>query len=143
MSWQGSVNNSGPELVLHSDGASRGNPGEAGAGAVLYDKEGGEVRALTRYLGKVTNNVAEYQGLILGIKAALELRAASLSIRLDSELLVKQLNGQYRVKSPLLKPLFDEVKTLLQGVGQVDIIHVRREFNKRADELANQAIDQR
>ena len=92
------------KAVLFSDGAARGNPGPAGAGAVLLDEQGQTLGRYKLFLGKATNNVAEYQGLILGLGKALELGVRELEARLDSELLVKQLGGQYRVKSPHLKP---------------------------------------
>ena len=130
-------------LTLHSDGGSRGNPGPAGAGAVLYDDQGQEVAALSRYLGRTTNNEAEYQALLMGLNEAKRLGAVRLTVKMDSELIVRQLEGQYRVKAPGLKPMYAEAKRLLQGFASVTILHVRREFNKRADELANQAMDQR
>ena len=132
----------GLSLTLHSDGGSRGNPGPAGAGAVLYDEQGQEVAALSRYLGRTTNNEAEYQALLMGLKRAQELGAQRLTVKMDSELIVRQLEGKYRVKAPGLKPMYDQAKRLLQGFASVTILHVRREFNKRADELANQAMDQ-
>jgi len=136
------VSPQGLSLTLHSDGGSRGNPGPAGAGAVLYDEQGQEVAALSRYLGRTTNNEAEYQALLMGLKRAQELGARRLTVKMDSELIVRQLEGKYRVKAPGLKPMYDQAKRLLQGFASVTILHVRREFNKRADELANQAMDQ-
>jgi len=136
------VSPQGLSLTLHSDGGSRGNPGPAGAGAVLYDDQGQEVAALSRYLGRTTNNEAEYQALLLGLNEAKRLGAARLTVKMDSELIVRQLEGKYRVKAPGLKPMYDQAKRLLQGFASVTILHVRREFNKRADELANQAMDQ-
>jgi ribonuclease HI len=128
---------------LFCDGASRGNPGPAGAGAALFDPRG-EVKAqLARYLGETTNNVAEYQALILGLQEAARLRARKLQVFADSELLVRQLNGQYRVKSPHLLPLWRLVKDELQNFATYTISHVPRAENRLADELANQAIDQR
>lgn len=132
----------GLSLTLHSDGGSRGNPGPAGAGAVLYDEQGQEVAALSRYLGRTTNNEAEYQALLMGLKRAQELGAQRLTVKMDSELIVRQLEGRYQVKAPGLKPMYAEAKRLLQGFASVTILHVRREFNKRADKLANQAMDQ-
>ena len=137
------MSSEGLSLTLHSDGGSRGNPGPAGAGAVLYDDQGVEVAALSRYLGRTTNNEAEYQALLLGLNEAKRLGAARLTVKMDSELIVRQLEGKYRVKAPGLKPMYAEAKRLLQGFASATILHVRREFNKRADELANQAMDQR
>jgi ribonuclease HI len=131
----------GFDLVLFADGGSRGNPGPAGAGAILLDDQGTAVAELSRFLGRTTNNVAEYQGLIMGLEAASKEGASSLAVRLDSELLVKQLNGQYRVKAPNLKPLYQKAQGLLRGFKRVDIQHVRREYNKEADRLANLAMD--
>lgn len=132
-----------PELlILNADGGARGNPGPAGCGAVLSLPDGEVVARLNKYLGKTTNNVAEYQGLLLGLQAAKDHGAAKLEVRLDSELIVRQLNGQYKVKSPLLKPLYEQARGLLQAFDSVTIVHVRRENNREADKLANQAMDQ-
>ena len=127
--------------TLHADGASRGNPGHAGAGFVVYDQQGGELRAGSRYLGTMTNNEAEYRALIQGLEAARELGCVRLAVHLDSELIVKQINGQYRVKSPGLKPLFARARDLLRQFDQVSVSHVYRTDNTRADQLANQGID--
>ncbi len=126
---------------LYTDGASRGNPGEAGAGFVLYDSGDQEVAGEGVYLGKCTNNLAEYQALILGIKLALQFKPQHLDLYLDSQLIVRQVLGEYKVKNEQLKPLFSQVKALLAGISSWRIYHVRRELNKRADELANQGID--
>jgi ribonuclease HI/probable phosphoglycerate mutase len=128
---------------LFTDGASRGNPGEAGAGSVLLDANGQELAARSLYLGQCTNNVAEYKALLLGVQSALELGCRKLEIFLDSQLIVRQLQGQYKVKHPTLKPLFFEVQNLLARIESWSIAHVPREQNKRADELANQGIDER
>jgi len=128
---------------LYCDGASRGNPGPAGAGAVLADPQG-EIRArLTQYLEVTTNNVAEYQALLLGLKAARDLGVRRLRVFADSELLVRQLNGQYRVKAPHLLPWWRLAQNELQNFETYTISHVPRAENRLADELANQAIDQR
>lgn len=129
--------------TLYADGGARGNPGPAGAGAVIYDQSGAQIAALSRYLGQATNNVAEYQALLMGLEAALELGVGQIEVRLDSELLVKQLGGQYQVKAPHLKPLFQKAKALLQQFADAHIVHVRREQNGVADGLANQAMDRR
>jgi len=130
------------KLILNTDGGARGNPGPAGAGAVLATPQGRVVARLHRYLGRTTNNVAEYQALIMGLDQALALGARSLEVRLDSELIVKQLQGAYRVKSPKLKPLYQQVRDRLRRFQDVHIIHVRREQNQEADRLANLAMDQ-
>ncbi len=128
---------------LFTDGASRGNPGQAGAGAVLFDAAGQELAARSLYLGECTNNVAEYRALLLGLQTALEQGCVRLEIRLDSELIVRQLQGRYQVKNEGLKPLFQEVKSLLARLESWAVAHVPREQNKRADQLANQGIDSR
>jgi ribonuclease HI len=128
--------------TLFTDGASRGNPGPAGAGAVLLDAEGRELAARSLWLGHCTNNVAEYRALLLGLQAALEQGCGRLAIRLDSELIVRQLQGRYQVKNEALKPLFTEVKSLLARLEGWSVAHVPRAQNKRADELANRGIDE-
>ncbi len=128
---------------LFCDGGARGNPGPAGAGAVLLDPAGGQAAALSRYLGVATNNLAEYQGLIMGLEEALAQGARELRVFADSELMVRQLNGQYQVKSPHLKPLHQKARALLARFARVEVGHVRREENSAADRLANQAMDRR
>jgi ribonuclease HI len=128
--------------ILRTDGGSRGNPGPAGAGFVI--EGGGEVICSGgRYLGSQTNNVAEYQALIWGLENALALGFSALRVFADSELLVKQLNGQYRVKSPQLKPLFSRALELSRHFDAFEVTHVYREDNELADEMANQAMDER
>jgi len=129
-------------LILNADGGARGNPGPAGCGAVLRLPDGQVVAELKEYLGETTNNVAEYRGLLLGLRAAQERGASELEVRLDSELIVRQLNGQYKVKSPHLQPLYQEARKLLAGFRAARVKHVRREQNREADLLANQAMDQ-
>jgi len=123
------------------DGASRGNPGEAGCGAVIFDETGKTLRELTRYLGRATNNVAEYEALLMGIDEVLRLGGKRLRIESDSELLVRQLNGIYRVKDAKLGVLHQKAQALLRQLDACRIIHVGREQNRIADRLANQAID--
>ena len=130
-------------LRIHSDGAARGNPGPAGAGAVLSTPDGAIVARLGRYLGERTNNVAEYEGLLLGLREARRLGAQEISVFADSELLVRQILGVYRVRHPGLKPLFDEALRLLHGFRHYEVKHVRREYNADADEMSNRAIDER
>jgi ribonuclease HI len=128
---------------LHCDGACRGNPGPAGAGMVLHDPQGRLQVRKGRYLGETTNNVAEYQALLLGLEEARKLAVKKLRVLADSELMVKQLNGHYRVKSPHLLPLWRQALQALQQFEAYAIIHVPREKNRLADEVANQAIDQK
>ena len=128
-------------LVLHCDGGSRGNPGPAGCGAVVTDEAGCVLAERGKFLGQATNNVAEYSGLIDGLNLCLELGGTDLLIQADSELLVRQLNGEYKVKNAGLKPLFSKAQQLLGRFAAWKAEHVRREFNCRADELANEAMD--
>ena len=126
---------------LYTDGASRGNPGDAGAGIVLFDDKGREILTRSLYLGKCTNNAAEYQALITGLESANEAGCKKLDIFMDSELIVRQILGIYKVKNEQLKPLFAKVQKLLAGLETWQIRHVPREKNCRADELANRGID--
>jgi ribonuclease HI len=128
--------------ILRTDGGSRGNPGPAGAGFVI--ECGGEIVARGgRFLGSVTNNVAEYEALIWGLENVSAMGFATVTVYADSELLVKQVNGQYRVKNEGLKPLFAKAVKLLRTFASFKVAHVRREQNTEADEMANQAMDAR
>lgn len=129
-------------LKLYTDGACRGNPGYGGAGAVLADEEGNTVASVKKSLGICTNNIAEYSALILGLEEALKKQCRRLHIFLDSELLVKQINGSYRVKSAHLKMLMQDVKKLLSSFDGYTIEHIARSYNQEADRLANEAIDE-
>ena len=130
-------------LNLYVDGGSRGNPGPAAAAAVLTDQAGHVVHQGGYYLGKATNNVAEYQGLIRGLEAARRLGAAQVTVHSDSELLVRQMQGHYRVKAPHLQPLHQQAGELCRQFDSCRIVHVRREQNVLADQLVNQALDAR
>ncbi len=129
-------------ISIYIDGASRGNPGEAGAGAILKDSRGKTLKKISRYLGVATNNVAEYQALLLGLKEAKKLGAKQLGIYSDSELLIKQIEGEYRVKSEHLKDLFRKAIKELKKFSRFAFFHIPREENKEADRLANRAIDE-
>lgn len=131
----------GPALRAWVDGGSRGNPGPAGYGAHIEDDDGNLVRDLNGFLGVTTNNVAEYRGLLAALQAARDLGARSLLVHADSELVVKQMNGQYKVKHEKLKPLFLEARSLAAQLPRFAIRHVRREQNRDADRLANEAMD--
>ena len=131
-----------PAWKLFTDGAARGNPGPAGAGAVLCDAEGEVVEELCEYLGETTNNVAEYRALLLGLNKAIALGAAEIEILADSELMVRQLQGRYRVKNEGLRPLFQEAIRLLKEFRKYSIRHIDREANSAADRMANRAIDE-
>ena len=127
---------------LFTDGAARCNPGPAGLGVVIEDGEGLRLRGLCRYIGKATNNQAEYLAIIEGLRAVEEWKPDRLEVFLDSKLVVEQLAGRYRVKSPELAPLFRQASELLARFGSVELKHVPREKNKGADALANKAIDE-
>lgn len=130
-------------LHLHIDGASRGNPGEAAFG-VHVQTPAGETRAeLYGYLGRTTNNVAEYQALIHALRWARSRGARRVRVFSDSELVVRQINGQYRVKHPGMQPLHREAQALLRGFDEASVSHVRRELNREADRLANRALDEK
>jgi ribonuclease HI len=128
-------------LILCTDGGSRGNPGPAGFGAVLLDDAGHVVRELSEFIGRATCNEAEYRALIAALQAARELGARDLLIRADSQLLVRQLGGQYKVKSRSLMPLALRARRLLEEFASWKAEHVPREMNSRADALANAAMD--
>ncbi len=129
------------EWLAMVDGAARGNPGHAGCGAVILDGNGKLVKELSRYLGHATNNVAEYQGLLMGLETLLELGKKRIRVESDSQLLVRQLNGEYRVRDEKLKPLFQKALILLRQFDAYRILHVPREMNRLADRLANKGID--
>jgi ribonuclease HI len=127
------------ELIAHIDGASLGNPGQAGAGISFQDPAGREIEALSVSLGEATNNVAEYRALILALEGARKLGARRLTVYSDSELLVKQCHGQYRVKTPHLRRYFEQVQALRNDLESFSLTHITREKNRRADELARRA----
>jgi ribonuclease HI len=129
------------KLIVNVDGGARGNPGPAAIGIVVRDGEGNVLQDLGETIGEATNNVAEYRALIRGIGLARELGATELQIHGDSELVVKQMLGQYKVKHPDMKPLHAEAKAALDGLDSWSISHVRREQNAEADALVNQALD--
>ena len=128
---------------MQFDGGSRGNPGPAGIGVTITDDTGRPLYELGEFIGHCTNNVAEYTALLRGLSAAIAMGAASLTVRADSELVVRQLNGIYRVKSPDLKPLYAQAVNLMAQIKQVKVTHVYRESNSRADALANAAMDRK
>ncbi len=128
--------------VLFTDGASRGNPGPAAAGGVIYLGQD-VIGEISEYLGETTNNQAEYRALILGLKKVLELGFTEVSIRTDSQLLARQIKGIYKVRDPGLKPLFAQVQALLKRLAAYDIVHVERALNREADALANRALNRR
>jgi ribonuclease HI len=127
--------------ILWTDGAARGNPGPAGIGVMLKTRSGDVIVAEGRSIGHATNNVAEYRALLLGLEKALERGVRRVEVRADSELLIKQLKSEYRVKHPGLRPLFEQAAAMLRRFETFRLTHVRREQNSEADRLANEGID--
>ena len=130
-----------PELIFHIDGASRGNPGEASFGVYVQDGQGRELGGLYGYLGKATNNVAEYRALIEGVKAARRFPSRVLRVRADSLLVINQVAGKWKIKQAHLRPLAEEARALLDAYDEVDLAHVPRAQNADADLLVNAALD--
>ncbi|GJQ26294.1 MAG: ribonuclease H [Phycisphaerae bacterium] len=130
-------------LVIYTDGGARGNPGPAGAGVSICDEAGNPKYEAGYFLGHTTNNVAEYTGLLRALDVAVAAGATAVLVKSDSELMVRQLNGEYRVKSENLKDIFDAIMKKLRAIGDWKVTHVYRESNERADELANRAMDRR
>jgi len=126
---------------LSTDGGARGNPGPAAYGYVLEDEDGTVLDARGQVIGVATNNVAEYSGLVAGLTKAVQLGVGELEVVSDSELMVRQMTGAYRVKNEGLKPLFLKASELARGIGKVSYRAVRREHNKLADQLVNEALD--
>jgi ribonuclease HI len=129
-------------ITAYIDGGARGNPGPAGYGVHIRDSDGAVLEELHGSLGLTTNNVAEYHGLLAALRWAAERGHARVHIRADSELLVKQMRGEYKVKNEGLTPLFLQACALIRRIGDVSFEHVRREFNKDADRLSNLGMDQ-
>ena len=132
----------GKRVRVFSDGAARGNPGPAGAGAVVLDPRGRVLARVGKFLGKQTNNVAEYEGLLLGLRRAHAMGAREVEVRADSQLLVRQLQGSYAVKNDALRRLHGEALALLRSFDRHDVEYVPREQNAMADEMSNRAIDE-
>ncbi len=130
-------------VIVYSDGASIGNPGEAGCGAIVVDESGQTLLERYSYLGRTTNNVAEYEGAILAVEKARELGAARVELRVDSSLLANQINGRYRVKSRQLAPLYQRLMKIVQQFDGFEVTLIGRKENKQADRLANLAISAR
>jgi len=129
-------------IVIHTDGAAKGNPGPAGIGCIAYREDGAVLFEHFRYIGETTNNVAEYRALIEGLTRALAEGATDIRVASDSQLMVRQIHGLYRVKQPHLQKLFNEVAQLSRRFEHFEIIHIPREENLEADTLANRAIRQ-
>ncbi len=130
-------------ITIEFDGGSRGNPGPAGIGVVLRSQDGTPLVTLGRFIGRATNNVAEYRALITGLEQATQFGAKRILIRGDSELIIKQMRGEYRVKNPDLRELYDEAQSILQEFDNSRLEHNLRDKNKLADKLANLAMDRR
>ena len=128
-------------IIAWADGASRGNPGPAAYGYVLTDEQGRELERGGEAIGRTTNNVAEYRGAAAAVQAARRLGATAIELRLDSELVVMQVEGRYRVRNKRLRPLYAELMAAIEGVAEFAIRHVPREENAEADEAANAALD--
>ena len=130
-----------PHVIVHIDGASRGNPGPAAYGVMMESADGSRLAAFSGYLGETTNNVAEYQGLLAALDYALSKDYLRVQVQTDSELLAMQIRGVYKVKNPGLKPLREQAERLIARFESFSIEHVRRERNREADRLANLALD--
>ena len=130
-------------INIFIDGASRGNPGPSGIGIVFFDDSKKAVKKLFKFIGNATNNVAEYTALIYGVQEALIDKYENITINSDSELLTRQLRGEYKVKNENLKPFYEQFLHLSRGFNKIDVIGIPREQNKLADNLANKAIDSR
>ncbi len=129
------------KLIIYTDGGARGNPGPAGIGVLILDEKANVVAEISKYIGEATNNQAEYKALLAGLTKAKELGALEVEVFLDSELVVKQLNREYRVKDKDLAPLFVSVYNLILGFKKIIFKHIFREKNELADKLVNLALD--
>lgn len=128
------------KLIIHTDGVSRGNPGRAAIGAIIRDEKGGLVISISQSIGRATNNQAEYRAIIAALEEALPLDANEVELNSDSELVVKQVKGQYRVRKEDLRPLYQRVKQLQSSLKGFKIKHIPRQQNREADKLANAAL---
>ena len=129
------------KVIIYADGAARGNPGPAAIGATLKDEKGNLITQISRRIGITTNNQAEYQAIITALKKAISLGARQVELKSDSELVVKQINGRYKVKKTALRTLYQKVIQLIGSLDGFTITHVSREQNREADKLANEALD--
>jgi len=129
------------KITLFVDGAARGNPGPAGIGVVILGQNNTKLKEYYKYIGNTTNNIAEYNALVYGLQEALSIGAKELLIKLDSELVAKQIKGEYKVKNKNIKPLFDQAIHMLNKFEKIEVKHVDRKENKVADKLANKAIN--
>ena len=129
------------KLIIHTDGGARGNPGPAGIGVVIANEQGEVLKTISKYIGETTNNQAEYQAVVAAIETAVKLKAEEAIFYLDSELVVKQLNHEYKVKNKDLQPWFVKIYNQSLKFKKISFNHVRRDHNKAADHLANLAMD--
>ena len=129
------------KLIIYTDGAARGNPGPAAIGVIIRDESGNTVASISRRLGVTTNNQAEYKAIIAGLEKAISLGARRIMIKADSELAVKQINGQYKIKNTALRPLYQEIVRLIGSLESFSITNIPRKQNSAADALANKALD--
>jgi ribonuclease HI len=132
-----------PIMEIHTDGASRGNPGPAAVGMVFGLKGGEKLAGYCEAIGKATNNVAEYRAVVIALEHCQRWQVKRVHLKMDSELIVRQLHGAYRVKSPDLRPLYQQVMFLTKGLDEFRVTHIKRAFNAQADGLANQALDEK
>ena len=129
------------KITLYTDGGSRGNPGPSGIGVIMLDSNKKKIKEISRYIGLTTNNIAEYSALVCGLEEASALGASDVVVFMDSELLAKQLSGEYRVKDGNIRPLFEKALGVLKNFNSFEIKHIDREKNKEADKLVNKAIN--
>jgi len=129
-----------PRMVIFTDGASQGNPGQAAIGVIIKDEQGRVITSISQSIGRTTNNQAEYRAVIAALEEAIRLGARQIEMRSDSELIVRQINGRYRVKNAALKPLHQQVKELQNRLESFSIFHIPRQQNTEADRLANNAL---
>lgn len=129
------------KIILFTDGGSKGNPGPAGIGILIFNKDGKLIKKVSEFIGKTTNNVAEYTALLRGLDLSKEFDVDEIEIKCDSKLMVNQLKKKWKVKSPNLKPLYQKVRLLLSAYRKVSLIHVPRSIIKAADKLVNKAIN--
>src|SRR6266567_5887963 len=130
-------------LIAYSDGASRGNPGPAAIGALVLGEDGQPLAEISRHIGRGTNNEAEYRAAIAAVEAAIALGARDVELRMDSELIVRQFHGVYRVRNPALGRHFQRLSALRRQLDRLELVHVPRALNREADRLANRALDER
>ena len=129
------------KILLYTDGGARGNPGPAGIGIVLFDAKNKRIGEFYKYIGETTNNLAEYSALVAGLEEARALDGDEVIVHTDSELIARQLSGEYKVKDGKIRPLFEKALEILKGFGSYEIKHIERSKNKEADKLVNKAIN--